>query len=56
MAPSPPIFEAARDIEGFVEGRADAALAASIFHDDIQRLGELKKYLAARGVAVRLNA
>ncbi len=40
----------------FVEGRADAALAASIFHDDIQRLGELKKYLAARGVAVRLNA
>jgi len=39
----------------FAEGRADAALAASIFHDDIQRLGELKRFLAARGVPVRLN-
>ena len=38
----------------FTEGRADAALAASIFHDDAQRLGELKKFLAARGVPVRL--
>ena len=38
----------------FAEGRADAALAASIFHDDAQRLGELKKFLAARGVPVRL--
>jgi len=39
----------------FTEGRADAALAASIFHDDVQRLGELKKFLAARGVPVRLD-
>jgi cyclase len=39
----------------FAEGRADAALAASIFHDDVQRLGELKKFLAARGVPVRLD-
>jgi cyclase len=39
----------------FTEGRADAALAASIFHDDAQRLGELKKFLAARGVPVRLG-
>ncbi len=39
----------------FTEGRADAALAASIFHDDAQRLGELKKFLAARGVPVRLD-
>ncbi len=39
----------------FAEGRADAALAASIFHDDAQRLGELKKFLAARGVPVRLD-
>ena len=38
----------------FAEGRADAALAASIFHDDAQRLGELKKFLATRGVPVRL--
>ncbi len=29
----------------FVEGRADAALAASIFHDAIQGLGELKRFL-----------
>ena len=39
----------------FAEGRADAALAASIFHDDAQRLGELKKFLATRGVPVRLD-
>ncbi len=39
----------------FAEGRADAALAASIFHDDAQRLGELKKFLSARGVPVRLD-
>ena len=39
----------------FTEGRADAALAASIFHDDAQCLGELKKFLAARGVPVRLD-
>ncbi|HVA95161.1 MAG TPA: imidazole glycerol phosphate synthase subunit HisF [Candidatus Dormibacteraeota bacterium] len=40
-------------LEVFREGRADAALAASIFHDRIQGLGELKGYLAAHGVAVR---
>ena len=33
-------------LEVFREGCADAALAASIFHDRIQGLGELKKYLA----------
>ena len=40
----------------FQEGRADAALAASIFHEAVQRLGELKQFLAARGVPVRLAA
>jgi cyclase len=40
-------------LEVFREGRADAALAASIFHDRIQGLGELKRYLAERGVSVR---
>jgi cyclase len=40
-------------LEVFREGRADAALAASIFHDRIQGLGELKKYLADQGVSVR---
>ena len=38
----------------FTEGRADAALAASIFHDNLQRLSELKEFLASRGVPVRL--
>jgi len=40
----------------FTEGRADAALAASIFHDNLRRLGELKQFLASRGVPVRRNA
>jgi cyclase len=40
-------------LEVFREGRAHAALAASIFHDRIQGLGELKKYLADQGVSVR---
>jgi cyclase len=38
---------------GFVEGGADAALAASIFHDGVHTLAEAKRYLAARGVTVR---
>jgi cyclase len=41
-------------LEIFAEGAADAALAASIFHDGVQPIRELKKFLAARGVAVRL--
>jgi cyclase len=40
-------------LEVFREGRADAALAASIFHDRIQGLGELKRYLGEHGVSVR---
>ena len=39
----------------FAEGHADAALAASIFHDNVQGLAALKQFLAARGVPVRLN-
>ncbi len=35
-------------------GRADAALAASIFHDRIQPIRELKEFLSARGIPVRL--
>jgi cyclase len=38
----------------FSEGAADAALAASIFHNNVQSIRELKKYLAARGIEVRL--
>ena len=38
----------------FSEGAADAALAASIFHDNVQSIRELKQYLAARNIEVRL--
>jgi imidazole glycerol-phosphate synthase subunit HisF len=38
----------------FTNGRADAALAASIFHDQIQSIRELKEFLSARGIPVRL--
>lgn len=38
---------------GFAEGRADAALAASIFHDGHYTVAEVKDYLAGRGVVVR---
>ena len=39
----------------FLRGQADAALAASIFHDGVQPIRELKQLLSARGVAVRLS-
>ena len=38
----------------FSEGAADAALAASIFHDNVQSIRELKHYLSARNIEVRL--
>ena len=37
-------------------GRADAALAASIFHFGTYSVGDTKQYLADRGVPVRLTA
>jgi cyclase len=40
-------------LEVFGEGCADAALAASIFHDSIQGLGELKHFLGEHGIPVR---
>ncbi len=36
------------------EGKADAVLAASIFHFGTYRIREVKEYLAGRGVPVRL--
>jgi cyclase len=36
-----------------VIGKADAVLAASIFHYGIYTIGEAKSYLASRGVPVR---
>ncbi len=35
------------------EGKADAALAASLFHDHVLSIGAAKTFLRARGVAVR---
>jgi cyclase len=40
--------------EGFVNGRADACLAASVFHFGEFTVHEVKEYLAARGIPVRL--
>jgi cyclase len=40
--------------EALVDGRADAALAASLFHFGIHTIAETKRYLAERGVQVRL--
>jgi len=42
-------------LDVFVGGEAEAALAASIFHDGIQPIRELKEYLASQGVTVRLT-
>jgi len=39
----------------FTDGRADAALAASIFHTATHSIGALKKFLSERGVPVRLS-
>jgi len=41
--------------DGLVEGRADAVLAASIFHFGQHTVPEAKRYLRARGVPVRLE-
>lgn len=40
-------------VEAFVDGRADAALAASIFHYKETAVHEVKSYLRDKGVAVR---
>ena len=40
--------------DGLTAGRADAALAASIFHYREHTILECKRYLAARGVRVRM--
>jgi cyclase len=39
----------------YTEGRADAALAASIFHQETRSIAAMKKFLAERGVPVRLS-
>jgi cyclase len=39
---------------GIVEGKADAVLAASIFHYGEYTIGEAKNFMAARGIEMRL--
>ena len=41
-------------VDGIVEGKADAVLAASIFHFGEYTVPEAKQYMAERGVNVRL--
>jgi cyclase len=43
-------------LDVFEKGKADAALAASIFHDNLQGFGALKRFLADRGVPMRVSA
>ena len=40
--------------EGILEGKADAVLAASIFHFGEYTVNDAKQYLARRGIEVRL--
>lgn len=41
-------------LDAFTDGRADAALAASLFHYDEIRIPDLKKYLSEKDITVRL--
>jgi cyclase len=41
-------------VEGILQGRADAVLAASIFHFGEFTVGEAKQYMASAGIEVRL--
>jgi cyclase len=40
---------------GVLEGHADAVLAASIFHYGQHTVGEAKRYMAGRGIPMRLD-
>lgn len=41
--------------EAFTEGKAEAALAASLFHFKEMEIRDLKKYLREKGISVRLE-
>ncbi|WP_257297001.1 imidazole glycerol phosphate synthase subunit HisF [Endozoicomonas sp. YOMI1] len=41
-------------VEGIKEGKADAVLAASIFHFGQYSISEAKQYMAARGIEMRI--
>ena len=42
-------------VDGVVEGRASAVLAASIFHFGTYTIGQAKRHMAAAGVPIRLD-
>lgn len=42
-------------VEGILEGGADAVLAASIFHFGEYSIGDAKRFMAERGIEVRLD-
>jgi imidazole glycerol-phosphate synthase subunit HisF len=48
------VGELAHLADGIVKGKADAVLAASIFHFGQHSIAEAKRYLAERGIEVRL--
>lgn len=41
-------------VDGIIEGKADAVLAASIFHFGTYTVGQAKQYMAEHGIEVRL--
>lgn len=41
--------------EALTDGKADAALAASLFHYKELEIADLKQYLKERGISVRIN-
>ncbi|MEO5344734.1 MAG: HisA/HisF-related TIM barrel protein, partial [Gammaproteobacteria bacterium SHHR-1] len=41
-------------VDGVTQGKADAVLAASIFHFAKYSIGQAKRYMAERGVEVRI--
>jgi cyclase len=41
--------------QALTEGQAEAALAASLFHDRVLSVREVKEYLAERGIPVRIG-
>jgi cyclase len=43
-------------LDVFTDGRADAALAASVFHYSEHAVAELKRFLASHGVPVRVTS
>lgn len=40
-------------LEGFTEGKADAVLAASVFHDGIFTVNQVKTFLKEHGISIR---